>query len=78
MKKLKKSLWRAATLKKSNYDQPIMKTVDTSPTGIGWVINQVDSNGSRYPIQFGAKVLNERQRGYAQVKRELWGVVSGI
>ena len=24
------------------------------------------------------KVLNERQRGYAQVKRELWGVVSAI
>ena len=27
-------------------------------------------------IQFGAKVLSERQRGYAQVKRELWGIVS--
>ena len=29
-------------------------------------------------IQFGAKVLNERQRGYGQVKRESWGVVSPI
>ena len=29
-------------------------------------------------IRFGAKVLNKRQDGYAQVKRELWGVVSAI
>ena len=56
----------------------IIVTVDTSPTGIGWVINQADSDGARYPIRFGAKVLNERQQGYAQVKRELWGVVSAI
>ena len=78
MKKLKKTLRRAESLKKPSYDRPIIVTVDTSPTGIGWVINQADSDGSRYPIRFGAKVLNERQRGYAQVKRELWGVVSAI
>ena len=78
VKKLKKSLRRAEALKKPNYDQPIIVTVDTSPTGIGWVINQADPEGSRYPIRFGAKVLKERQHGYAQVKRELWGVVSAI
>ena len=72
MKKLKKTLRTTEALKKPNYDQPIIVTVDTSPTGIGRVINQVDSDGSRYPIQFGAKVFNERQRGYAQVKRKLW------
>jgi hypothetical protein len=46
-------------------------TVDTSPTGIGWVINEEGENDKRFPIRFGAKVLSERQRGYAQVKREL-------
>ena len=60
MKKLKKTLRRAEALKKPSYDRPIIVTVDTSPTGIGWVINQADSDGSRYPIRFGAKVLNER------------------
>jgi hypothetical protein len=49
-----------------------------SPTGIGWVINQEDENGERFPIRFGAKVLSERQRGYAQVKRELWGIISAV
>ena len=78
MKKLKKTLRRVDSLKKPSYDRPIIVTIDTSPTGIGWVINQADSDGSRYPIRFGAKVLNKRKRGYAQVKRELWGSVSAI
>ena len=78
MKKLKKTLRRVEALKKPSYDRPIIVTVDTSPTGIGWVINQADLDGARYPNRFGAKVLNKRQRGYAQVKRELWGVVSAI
>ena len=78
MKKLKKTLRRAETLKKLSYDRPIIVTVDTSPIGIGRVINQADLDGARYPIRFGAKVLNKRQREYAQVKRELWGVMSEI
>ena len=52
--------------------------MDTSPTGIGWVVNQEGEDGTRFPIRFGAKVLSERQRGYAQVKRELWGIVSAV
>jgi hypothetical protein len=78
MKKLKKTLCRAESVKKPSYDRPIIITVDTSPAGIGWVINQSDSDGARYPMRFKAKVLNIRQCGYAQVKRELWGVVLAI
>ena len=64
-------------LKKSDYDRPIIVTVDSSRTGIGWVTIS-DTDGSRYPIRFGAKVLTDRQRIYAQIKRTLWGVVSLI
>ena len=71
MKKLKKTLRRAESLKKPSYDRSIIVTVDTCPTEIGWVIIQANSDCSWYLIRFGAKVLNERQRGYAQVKREL-------
>ena len=78
MKKLEKTLRRVEALKKTRYDRPIIVTADTSPTGIGWLINQADSDGALYLIRFGAKVLNERQHGYVQVKRELWGVVSAI
>ena len=44
--------------------------VDTIPTGIGWVINQEGEDGACHVIRFGAEVISERQRGYAQVKRE--------
>ena len=53
-------------------------TVDTSPIGIGWVINQDDEEQHRYAIRFGAKILNDRQRNYAQVKRELWGLLAAL
>ena len=29
-------------------------------------------------IRFGAKILNHRQRNYAQVKRELWGFLTPL
>ena len=53
-------------------------TVDTSPTGIGWVINQEGEDNARYVVRFGAKILSERQQRYAQVKWELWGIVSTV
>jgi len=53
-------------------------TVDASPIGIGWAIGQDDDDGNRFVVRFGAKVLNSQQRGYAQVKKELWGVVTAM
>jgi hypothetical protein len=77
---MKELLLEAPPLRKPEYagGKPIFVTVDTSPTGIGWVINQEDEDEKRYVIRFGAKVLSERQRKYAQVKRELWGIISAI
>ena len=69
--RLKKMLTTALALRKVVYkqDTPVYIMVDTSPTGIGWVVNQEDENDPRFPIRFGTKVLSERQRRYAQVKR---------
>ena len=80
IRRLKTLLMEAPALRKADYTggKPIFVTVDTSPTGIGWVINQEDEDGNRYAVRFGAKVLSDRQRRYAQVKRELWGIVSAI
>jgi hypothetical protein len=65
--RMKEALTAAPTLRKGVYGNgvPIYVTVDTSPTGIGWVINQEGEDGERFPIRFGVKVLSERQRGYA-------------
>ncbi|MCO5554583.1 hypothetical protein L7F22_008113 [Adiantum nelumboides] len=80
MKKLKVLLQSAPTLRKVNYEceRPVIITVDTSPTGIGWAIGQDDEEGHRYVVRFGAKVLSVRQRNYPQVKRELWGLVTSL
>mgnify|MGYP000574268331 CR=1 FL=1 len=52
MRRLKDALVAALALQKAVYgkDIPIYVTVDTSPTGIGWVISQEDENGMRFPI----------------------------
>lgn len=80
MKKLKKLLSSPPTLKKVDYDsgRPVVITVDASPIGIGWAIGQDDGKGNRFVVRFGAKVLSSRQRAYAQVKRELWGIVTAM
>ena len=52
--------------------------MDTSLTGIRWVINQEDQDNTSFPIRFSVKVLSERQRGYAQVKRERCGIVLAV
>ena len=61
VRKMKEALVAAPALRKAVYgkDNPVFLTVDMSPTGIGWVINQEDDDGTRFPIWFGAKVLSE-------------------
>ena len=73
MRRLKDAFIAAPALRKAVYgkDIPIYVTVDTSLTGIGWVISQEDEDDTRFPFRFGAKVLSEQKRGYSHVKREL-------
>ena len=67
VRRLKEMLTAAPALRKAVYklDTLVYITMDTSPTGIGWVVNQEDDNDARFPIRFSAKVLSKRQRGYA-------------
>ena len=80
VRKLKRTLTAAPTLRKAEYapSTPVYITVDTTLTGIRWVVNQEDEDSMRFPTRFVAKVLSEQQRGYTQVKRELWGIISVV
>ena len=60
MKKLKKTLQMAEALKKPSYDRPIIVTVHTSPTGIGWVINQADSE-QRFSMKGNADMHKSKE-----------------
>ena len=59
MQRLKEALHEASSLKRPDYERPVVVTVDISPTGIEGVINQVNHERDRDPVRFGAKVLNE-------------------
>jgi hypothetical protein len=50
IRQLKELLLEAPALRQPEYveGKPIFVTVNTSPTGIGWVINQVDDDDKRY------------------------------
>ncbi|MCO5593040.1 hypothetical protein L7F22_047045 [Adiantum nelumboides] len=52
IRKLKKMLLEAPTLRRVDYKcgRPVILTIDTSPTGIGWAIGQYDEEGHRTQI----------------------------
>ena len=55
----KRSTTVAESQKKPDYNRLIVVTVDTSPTRIGCLINQVNIEEGHNPIRFGGKVLSE-------------------
>ena len=67
MQRLKQLLQSSPTLRKVDYGskRPVIVTVDTSPTGIGWAVGKDDEEKHRYVVRFGAKVLSARQRNYS-------------
>jgi hypothetical protein len=67
-------------LRQVEYDsgRPVIVTVDTSPIAIGWAVGEDDTDGKRFAIRFGARILTERQRAYPQVKRELLGALTTL
>jgi hypothetical protein len=62
----------------SSHGRPVIVTVDTSPIAIGWAVGEDDTDGKRFAIRFGARILTERQRAYPQVKRELLGALTTL
>jgi hypothetical protein len=80
MQQLEKALITALVLRKPNYacGRPIIVMVDTSLIGISGALSQEDTEGNKYAIRFGAKVLSPRQRSYTQIMRELWGMVTTL
>lgn len=75
MAKLKELLISPPVLRPPDYTcgRPLVLTIDSSPLATGWVLGQEDGEDQMFATRFGAKIFNERQRRYPQVKRELWG-----
>ena len=80
MEGLKEILKSPPVLRQIEYDsgRSVIVTVDTSPSVVGWAVGQDDTDGKRFVIRFGARILTEQKRAYLQVKRELLGALIAI
>ncbi|OMJ26656.1 Retrovirus-related Pol polyprotein from transposon [Smittium culicis] len=74
---LKRALTSKTLLRPPDYqdlNRPLILTVDASPVGAGAVLQKCDKNGNRFVIRYESHTSNDRERRYAQIKRELYAV----
>jgi hypothetical protein len=80
-KRLKNSLMNSEILSFPRFDLPFVLAVDSSSTGIGYILYQrnIDNSDDKVQIiRFGSKSLNTWQKSYGPTKLELLGVVTSI
>lgn len=70
--KLKYLVTQSPTLKFFDVSKPVTLSVDSSSEGIGAVILQEGR-----PVAYGSRALNDCQRRYAQIEKELLAIVYG-
>ena len=76
---MKLALSSETVLAHYNPSLPVELSVDASPYGLGAVIMHVYPNGTRRPIAYASRTLNEHEKRYGQIDKETWaGAVSFI
>ena len=78
--KLKTLITSAPALQSIDYqcDRPVILAVDSSKYAVGFVLSQLDKEGSRRPAQYGSLPMNERESRYSQPKLELFGLFHAL
>ena len=75
---LKQRLTRAAVLAYPQFDRGFMLETDTSGTGLGAVLSQVQEDGKPHPIAFASQALLPCEKNYGITELEtlavLWSV----
>ncbi|XP_026322974.1 uncharacterized protein K02A2.6-like [Hyposmocoma kahamanoa] len=56
----------------------LILTVDASPSGLGAILSQVDSDGVERPIAFASRTLNVAEKRYAQIQKEATAIIYGV
>jgi len=57
---------------------PVELSVDASPCGLGTVIMYVYPNGTRRPVAYTSRTLNEREKRYGQIDKEALAIMFGL
>ena len=61
-----------------NPSLPVELSVDASPYGLGAVITHVYPNGTRRPIAYASRTLNEHEKRYGQIDKEALAIMFGL
>ena len=59
-----------------NWSQPFIIDTDSSDTGIGAVLSQVDTQGVEHAVAYASCILTKAARNYCITRRELLAVVT--
>jgi len=75
---IKQALTSETTLTHYDPGLPVGLFVDASPYGLGAVIMHLYPNGTRRPIAYASRTLNEHEERYGQVNKEALAIIFGL
>lgn len=77
---LKRLVSSSPALRSIDYasDCPVILSVDTSQTAVGFILSQTDEEGKRRPARYGSLPMNDREARYSQPKLELYGLYRAL
>ena len=75
---IKYALTSETTLTHCNPGLPLELSVDASPYRLGAVIMHVYPNGTRRPIAYGSRTINEHKKRYGQIDKEALAIMFGL
>ena len=75
---IKYALTSETTLTHYDPGLPVDLSVDASPYGLGAVIMHVYPNGTRRPLAYGSRTLNEHEKRYGQIDKKALAIMFGL
>ena len=75
---LKRTLTVAPVLVTPDWSKTFILQTDASAYGLGYVLNQLHSQGEEHPIAFASKKLLASERNYSAIEREALAIVKGV
>src|ERR1044071_4233889 len=75
---LKQAMVKAPILAHPDYEKEFILYTDTSYTGLGFILAQLDEQGQEHPIRYGGRKLQPAERNYTITDLECLGIVWGI
>jgi hypothetical protein len=61
-----------------NQHAKIILTVDASPSGLGAILSQIDSDQQEKPVAFASRTLNSAEKKYSQIQKEATAIIFGV